>query len=198
MKYELTSGIGGARKKKLLVLLASSSLLAGWGGQAAFADDDAAIKRLEAEIHRIEQRHQEEITALRAEIHHLRHAAGGPIYVTKGEVPPPGGPHVIETTKNGVHFGFADADGQNTVELTGRFAPRYRRLRRLPPGAEHAGSDRPCERHQSAPRPHRRHRQFPGRLALHFHLRLRQHVGRLQRQQRLGERQFEQQSGHFQ
>ncbi len=120
MKYELTSGIGGARKKKLLVLLASSSLLAGWGGQAAFADDDAAIKRLEAEIHRIEQRHQEEISALRAEIHHLRHAAGGPIYVTKGEVPPPGGPHVIETTKNGVHFGFADADGQNTVELTGR------------------------------------------------------------------------------
>ena len=39
--------------------------------------------------------------------------------MTKG--PPPGpGPHVIESTKSGVHFGFADANEQNTVELTGR------------------------------------------------------------------------------
>jgi phosphate-selective porin OprO/OprP len=106
-------------KAKFLVLLGASSILAGWGS-AAFADDDAAIRRLEAEIHRIEIRHQEEISALRADIHHLRRSSG-PIYVTKGEPLPPGpGPHVIESSKGPVHFGFSDANQQNTIELTGR------------------------------------------------------------------------------
>jgi phosphate-selective porin OprO and OprP len=108
----------GVRRSRFLALLAASSVIAGWSSQA-FADDDAAVRRLEGEIRAIEARHQEEISALRAEIHHLRHA-GGPLYVTKGEPAPGWGPHVIETTKAGVHFGFADLDEQNTVELTGR------------------------------------------------------------------------------
>lgn len=120
MKNEMTvGGFAGARKTKFLAVLAASSILASWGSQA-FADDSAAIHRLEAEIQRIEARHQQEISALKSEIRHLRHG-GGPIYVTKGEPVPAGpGPHVIETTKSGVHFGFADADNENTVELTGR------------------------------------------------------------------------------
>ena len=120
MKNERTvGGVASARKTKFLMVLTASSILASWGGQA-FADDSASIRRLEAEIQRIEARHQQEISALKSEIRHLRHG-GGPIYVTKGEPLPAGpGPHVIETTKAGVHFGFADADNENTVELTGR------------------------------------------------------------------------------
>jgi phosphate-selective porin OprO and OprP len=116
-QFVTTGGDAGFRKTKFLALLAASSILAGWTSQA-FADD-AEIARLQAEIHRVEARQQEEISALRAEIHHLRHT-GGPLYVTKGEPAPGWGPHVIETTKSGVHFGFADLDEQNTVELTGR------------------------------------------------------------------------------
>ncbi len=109
MKNVSTSGRAkNARKAKFLAVLAASSILAGWGSQAAFASE-SRIDKLQAEI-----------DALRSEIHHLRRH-GGPIYVTKGEPLPAGpGPHVIETSKYGVHFGFADADNQNTVELTGR------------------------------------------------------------------------------
>jgi phosphate-selective porin OprO and OprP len=119
MKYGLIPGrLVGARKNKLLVLLASSSLLGVWGSQA-FADD-AQIAKLQAEIRRIEAHQQAEISALRAEIHHLKHR-GGAVYATKGEPAAPGlGPHVIESSKGPVHFGFSDADGQNTVELTGQ------------------------------------------------------------------------------
>ncbi len=119
MKHGSTPGrLVGARKNKFLILLASSSVLAVWGSQA-FADD-AQIARLQAEIHRIEARQQAEISALRAEIHHLKRH-GGPIYATKDAEPPPLlGPHVIESSKGPVHFGFADADAQNTVELTGQ------------------------------------------------------------------------------
>lgn len=111
-------GIGRVSKAKSLVLLGASSILAGWANQA-LADDNAAIRRLESEIRQIEARHQQEISALRAEIHHLRHS-GVPVYVTKGEPSPAGGPHVIESAKGPVHFGFADANQQNTIELTGR------------------------------------------------------------------------------
>ncbi len=119
MTNELTSSrIRSARKSKFLVFLASSSLLAVWGSQALA--DDAQIAKLQAEIHRIEARQQAEIGALRAEIHHLKRH-GGPIYATKDAEPPPLlGPHVIESSKGPVHFGFADADAQNTVELTGQ------------------------------------------------------------------------------
>lgn len=111
----------GPQKHKLLILLASTSALTVCG--PAFAEDSAQIQRLEAEIQRIEARHQAEISALKSEIHELRHqrAAAPGVLVTKGEAPPAGpGPHVIESTKNGVHFGFADANNENTVELTGR------------------------------------------------------------------------------
>lgn len=119
MKNEPAGRAIRVSKAKFYVLLGASSILASWGNPA-FAEDDAAIRRLESEIHRIELRHQQEIGALRAEIHHLRHS-GGPLYVTKGEPAPTGpGPHVIESSKGPVHFGFADADQQNTVELTGR------------------------------------------------------------------------------
>ncbi|MEJ0051098.1 MAG: porin [Methylovirgula sp.] len=103
----------------LLCFLMATSVLAG-GASQAFADDSASIHRLEAEIQRIEARHQQEIGALRAEIHHLRHREGGPIYVNKDEEPGALLPHVIESEKGPVHFGFASGDGQNTVELTGR------------------------------------------------------------------------------
>jgi phosphate-selective porin OprO and OprP len=108
---------GKAQRMLLLMLLASTSLWASGGPALA---DDAQIQKLETQIQQIEARHQAEISSLRAEIHALRrqNAAGG-VLVTKG--PPEGpGPHVIESTKNGVHFGFADANEQNTVELTGR------------------------------------------------------------------------------
>ncbi len=103
----------------LLGFLMATSVLAG-GASQAFADDSVSIRRLEAEIQRIEARHQQEIGALRAEIHHLRHHDGGPIYVNKDDGSAPLLPHVIESEKGPVHFGFASGDGQNTVELTGR------------------------------------------------------------------------------
>jgi phosphate-selective porin OprO and OprP len=90
-------------------------------GRPALADD-AAIQKLEAQIQQIEARHQAEISSLQAEIRQLRRQRPAGVLVTKGplEVPVAEGPHVIETTKNGVHFGFADANEQNTVEVTGR------------------------------------------------------------------------------
>ena len=62
------------------------SLLGVWGSQA-FADD-AQIAKLQAEIRRIEAHQQAEISALRAEIHHLKHR-GGAVYATKGDPQPP-------------------------------------------------------------------------------------------------------------
>ncbi len=81
------------------------------------------IQKLEIEIHRIEANNQREIGALRSELHQLRRekASGHTYYVTKDEPASNGGPHVIESTKNGVHFGFADESGLNTVELFGRW-----------------------------------------------------------------------------
>lgn len=116
----VASRVRAALRGRLLVLLMASASLCALGGRAAVADD-AQIQKLEAEIQQIEARHQAEISALRSEIHALRSqqkvVAG--VLVTKG--PPPGpGPHVIESTKSGVHFGFADGNEQNTVELTGR------------------------------------------------------------------------------
>ncbi len=116
----------------LLGFLTATSVLAG-GASQAFADDSASIHRLEAEIQRIEARHQQEIGALRAEIHHLRHREGGPIYVNKDEEPGALLPHVIESEKGPVHFGFASGDGQNTVELTGRLHIDTGRVRRRAP-----------------------------------------------------------------
>lgn len=119
MKHMSIPGhLGGARKTKFLILLASSSFFAVCGSRA-FADD-AQIAKLQAEILKIEARQQAEISALRSEIHHLKRH-GGPIYATKDAEPPPLlGPHVVESSKGPVHFGFSDADGQNTVELTGQ------------------------------------------------------------------------------
>jgi len=53
------------------ILLASTSV---WmpGGASASADDTATLQRLEAQIQRLEARHESEIKALQAEIRRLR------------------------------------------------------------------------------------------------------------------------------
>lgn len=106
-------------RHKVWLLAASVSLLA-LCTKAAIADD-SQIQKLEAQIQQIEARHQAEISSLRAEIRALRRQRPTTVVVTKG--PPgqlPDQPRVIESRVPGYHFGFSDASGDNTVELTGR------------------------------------------------------------------------------
>src|SRR5271154_5835296 len=126
MQSEFPRSAGGSRsagrgRHKLLILLVSASLLALCGRPAAA--DDSQIEKLEAQIQQIEARHQAEIRALQAEIHELRKERPARVFV-ENRVPPAvsvaQGPHVIVTRDRGYHFGFADADELNTIELFGR------------------------------------------------------------------------------
>jgi phosphate-selective porin OprO and OprP len=97
--------------------------------------ENADIEKLEAQIRRIEARHEREITALQAEIRQLRRGRPAPARVTPTAVTsppvaatnaPPGvpvpqlPPKVLMTYDRGYHFGFSDATGDNTIELFGR------------------------------------------------------------------------------
>jgi phosphate-selective porin OprO and OprP len=100
----------------------------------ARADDTATLQRLEAKIQQLEQRHENEIKALQAEIRRLRRqkpetvaAAPSPaVAQPRSSTAPSGVPSpalpakVLMTYDRGYHFGFSDATGDNTVELFGR------------------------------------------------------------------------------
>ena len=130
-KSAVTQRKRGAHRRISLILLASASVSQGACLRPAMADD-AQIQKLEREIHEIEAHHQAEISALRAEIRHLRRAppvspeAGvaaanerlGPR--PPGEPAPSLPPKVLMTYDRGYHFGFSDASGWNTIELFGR------------------------------------------------------------------------------
>lgn len=115
------------------VLLASTSL---WllSATGAAADDAAVLQKLEAKIQQLEERHESEIKALRAEIRRLRRQKPETVTATHAPsadqprpstapsgVPSPALPaKVLMTYDRGYHFGFSDATGDNTVELFGR------------------------------------------------------------------------------
>lgn len=139
----LVAALHAARRRSLSVALASAGV-AMVCGTAAKADD-AEIKKLEAEIRRMEVRHQSEIRALQAEIRQLRREKPAAVVASDGRVgqpspgripgeagtaqislAPPGEPapalppKVLMTYDRGYHFGFSDATGDNTIELFGR------------------------------------------------------------------------------
>jgi phosphate-selective porin OprO/OprP len=103
---------------------------------SARAEDSAALAKLEAHIQRLEAQHQNEIKALRAEIKQLRRQKPA-TNVAATQAPPADQLHapapafhealspalparVLMTYDRGYHFGFSDANGDNTVELLGR------------------------------------------------------------------------------
>ncbi|MGC1664971.1 MAG: porin [Bradyrhizobium sp.] len=101
----------------------------------ARADDAATLQRLEAKIQQLEERHENEIKTLQAEVKRLRKqklvatAAASPPPAAEPPrsallppgLPPPAVPaKVLMTYDRGYHFGFSDATGDNTVELFGR------------------------------------------------------------------------------
>ncbi len=125
----------GARCVSIVVTATGVSLL----GVVSPRADDAGIERLEAEIRRMEERHQAEITALQAQIRQLRRQkpapattaatppvrqaapSGTPVsYAPPGAPAPHLPPKVLMTYDRGYHFGFSDATGDNTIELFGR------------------------------------------------------------------------------
>jgi phosphate-selective porin OprO/OprP len=89
---------------------------------------------LEAKIQQLEERHENEIKALQAEIRRLRRqkpetvaaAPSPPVEQPRSSTAPSGVPSpalpakVLMTYDRGYHFGFSDATGDNTVELFGR------------------------------------------------------------------------------
>jgi phosphate-selective porin OprO and OprP len=89
-------------------------------GAGAASADDASVAKLEKEMHRIEALHQAEIKSLQAQIKHLRAEKGaryaGPVY--KGPEAAPALPFVTMTPNH--EFGLSSADGQNTINFTGR------------------------------------------------------------------------------
>ncbi len=103
-------------------------------GAAAGTEDAATLQRLEAQIQRLEARHESEIKTLQAEIRRLRRQK--PATVAASQTPsadqprPSTAPYgaagpalpakVLMTYDRGYHFGFSDATGDNTVELFGR------------------------------------------------------------------------------
>ena len=120
-----------ARRRAYYVLISSSACALHAIPAKA---QDAQIQRLEAEIQQIEERHQAEIKSLQAEIRQLRKQRPA-VAVTKAasgqtpglaSPPPPSfpppqlPPKVLMTYDRGYHFGFSDANGDNTIELFGR------------------------------------------------------------------------------
>src|SRR5207302_8618584 len=106
-------------------------------GDSVRADDSATLARLEAQIQRLEERHQSEIKALQAELRQLRRHKPDAVPTTPVAAAParsadrprpafqealsPALPaRVLMTYDRGYHFGFSDATGDNTVELLGR------------------------------------------------------------------------------
>jgi phosphate-selective porin OprO and OprP len=96
------------------------------------AEDAATLQRLETHIQQLEERHQNEIKALQAEIRQLRRQKPATVAVTQAPPPdqrsiaPAGVPSpalpakVLMTYDRGYHFGFSDATDENSVELLGR------------------------------------------------------------------------------
>jgi len=80
----------------------------------AYAGD---VQTLEQQIQRIDAKNRAEIKALQNEIKWLREARGGK--VIKGAPLVADEPKIL-MKKDPYHFGFSDASGDNTVELTGR------------------------------------------------------------------------------
>ena len=92
---------------------------------SARADDTVTLQRLEAQIQRLEARHESEIKALQAEIRRLRRQKPETVAVTQPPAPdqprsstaPSGVPapalpaKVLMTYDRGYHFGFSDATG---------------------------------------------------------------------------------------
>ncbi len=140
MRSEFSSGVVPQRmrlftRRGVSILLATTSIGLMYGA-AARAEDAATLQKLEAQIQRLEERHQSEIKALRAEIRQLRRQKP-PTSVAATQAPPPDQPRppvpafhqvlspalparVLMTYDRGYHFGFSDATGDNTVELLGR------------------------------------------------------------------------------
>jgi phosphate-selective porin OprO/OprP len=141
MGCELGAGALAARlsavgRRGLFILIASASVGA-WCGTAARAED-TQLQKLEAEIQRMEARHQAEIKSLQTEIRLLRRQKPATAAATQaparqtisqalpGQPAPSGVPvpqlpaKVLMTYDRGYHFGFSDATGDNTIELFGR------------------------------------------------------------------------------
>jgi phosphate-selective porin OprO/OprP len=133
---------GGARvdaARGAWTLLASVAIVSACG-HSARADESAALQKLEAQMQRMEERHEAEMKALQAEIRQLRRqkkdtavanaapaqlpartsATGSPYPAPAGSPVPQLPPKVLMTYDRGYHFGFSDATGDNTIELFGR------------------------------------------------------------------------------
>jgi phosphate-selective porin OprO/OprP len=134
------TNVAATLKLSILAVVASGST---WilSAAPAAAADDVQIQRLEAEIQKIEERHEAEIKTLQAEIRQLRRerpaaTAAATRQAGQSAAPtpagqlasqgPPGVPapalpaKVLMTYDRGYHFGFSDATGDNTIELFGR------------------------------------------------------------------------------
>jgi len=128
--------IDALRRHLLSILVGTSAIWLLCVGVARA--EDADIKKLQAEIQKIEARQKQEIEAMQAEILRLRKqrppsiAATQPVSATPAVPTVPGQPapagvpapalppKVLMTYDRGYHFGFADATGSNTIELFGR------------------------------------------------------------------------------
>lgn len=123
MRFEYrNNGLTSRRSRFQSVSITALTIAAGaWmmGAGAAYADD-ASVVKLEKEMHRIEALHQAEIHALQAQIKHLRkeHAVRYTGPVVKGPEVEPALPFVTMTPTH--EFGLSSADGQNTINFTGR------------------------------------------------------------------------------
>jgi len=111
-----------------LSVVIASGLVASVSGQAIAQD----VSALERQIQRIEAKNRADIKALQDEIRAMRKSANASGKVVKGAPLVADEPKIL-MRKNPYHFGFSDASGDNTVELTGRLHmdvggyPGYRR-----------------------------------------------------------------------
>jgi phosphate-selective porin OprO/OprP len=115
----ITSVLSAAGFRRLQSASLIALIAAGMGTFASSPASAEDVSALEKQIQRIDAKNRAEIAALKAEIASLRKggAAGGK--VVKGAAVIADEPKIL-MKKNPYHFGFSSADGQNTVELTGR------------------------------------------------------------------------------